>query len=186
MSYFDGMRVGLYRQTFDGRRVCARRSIFPWRKRWYYILPGQESKYEKRTVGVQLTSFGIMIVLVVTFGDRLLADPRWFAGLLVATLLPGFLYRTTSGLEPASIDPRSLVPRNTNALSLGVARATGAPTLWFLLAASALMAAGQLYVILTDGAWWSWAGLVIFAVSGIGTVRQLLLLRKSDPIAPAS
>jgi hypothetical protein len=160
--------------------------MFPWRKRWYYILPGQESKYERRTFGVQVTSFGIMIVLVVALGDRLWSDPRWFAGLLLATVLPGFLYRTTSGLEPAPIDSRSLVPRNTNALSLLVARATGAPTLWFLLAASALMAAGQLYVIVTDGAWWSWAGLVIFAASGAGTARQLLLLRKSDPIAPAS
>ena len=186
MSYFDGMRVGLYRQTFDGRRVCARRSIFPWRKRWYYILPGQESKYEKRTFGVQATSFGIMIVLVVAFGDRLLGDPRWVAGFLLATLLPGLLYRTTSGLEPASIGRPSLVPRNRNALSLGVARATGAPTLWFLLAASALMAAGQLYVIVTDGAWWSWAGFVVFAASGAGTAKQLLLLRKSDRIATAS
>jgi hypothetical protein len=186
MSYFDGMRVGLYRQTVDGRRVCARRSIFPWRKRWYYVLPGQESKYERRTIRIQLTSFGILIVVVVAFGDRVMSDPRWFIALLLATLLPGFIYQTTSGLEPASIDRRLLVPLNAEALSIGVARATGAPTLWFLLAATVLMAAGQLYVIVTDGAWWSWAGLVMFTASGASIGRQILLLRKSNPISSAS
>ena len=186
MSYFDGMRVGLYRQTLDGRRVCVRRSVIPWRKRWYYILPKQEQKYEKRTFGVQVVSFGIIISLVAALGDRLFAAPLWFLGILIAPILPAVLYPTTAGLERAKIDSSALVPRNTKRLSLEVARALGAPTLWFLLGASALMGAGQLYVLITDGAWWAWAGLAIFIASGTGTARQLLLLRDSDPIAAAS
>ena len=186
MSYFDGMRVGLYRETSDDRRVCARRSVLPWRKRWYYVLPEQEKTYEKRMLGVQVVSLGIIIVLVVALGDRLFANPLWFLGFLVAPILPAVLYPATAGLERAKIDSSALVPRNTKALSLEVARAAGAPTLWFLLGASALMAAGQLYVLVTDGAWWSWAGLAMFIASGAGTARQLLLLRRSNPNAAAS
>jgi hypothetical protein len=186
MSYFDAMRVGLYRETSDGRRVCARRSVFPWRKRWYYILPTQEKTYEQRTLGVQLVSLGIVISLVVGLGDRLFENPVWFLGLMAAPILPAFLYPTTAGLERAKIDSSALVPRNTKALSLQVARAAGSPTLLFLLGASALMAAGQLYVLVTDGAWWSWAGLAMFIASGAGTARQLLLLRSANPIATAS
>lgn len=186
MSYFAGMRAGFYRRTPDGRRVCARRSILPWRKRWYYVTPAQESRFETRMMRMHLASFGLMMFLIAIIGDRLLTDPRWLAGLLVVVLIPGLQTWTTSGLEAAPIDERSLVPRDQRIANIELARAYGATTLWFLLAASIMMAAGQVYVIVTDGAWWAWLGLVMFIATSASAFRQLLLLRTSEHLADAS
>lgn len=176
MGYFAGMRAGLYRRTVDGKRVYARSPILPW-KRWYYVTPAQENAFEKKMIRMHVASFSLMIVLIAVVGDTLFTDPRWLAGLVLVVLFPVFESWTTSGLERASIDERSLEPRDRRAQSIEIVRALGATTLWSLLVASVLMAGGQLYVLVTEGAWWAWAGLGMFAATSIGTVRQLLLLR---------
>ncbi len=95
MGYVASMRLGLYRQTRDGRRVCARPGLLPWRRRWFYVKPEQEARFERRVLIVQAISFGMMVVLIRIAGDRILADPR---------LLVGFLLLATHGAGTVSVD----------------------------------------------------------------------------------
>ena len=180
MGYFDAMREGLYRQTLDGRRVIARRSILPWRKRWYYVTDNEKAAVEKRIIRLHVASFSLMMLLIALLGNRILTEPFLLAWLLIIAILPGLQSWTTSGLEPASIDERSLEPLNRRHRDVALARALGAPTLWFLVASGVVMASGQLYVIITDGAWWAWLGLAMFTAATLGMIRQLFLLREAS------
>lgn len=177
---FGGLLVGLYRRTCDGRRVCAHRTLLPWRKRWCFIAPEEEARYERRVVRVHIASMVLMLVLLQLAGDRLFSDPRWFIGFLLVVPLPGSQRWVTAGLAEAEIDESALEPIDRAAVNLESARATGAPTLWVLLVAGLAMAAGQLYVLLTDGAWWSYLGLAMFSAATVLMGRQLLLLRAAD------
>jgi len=181
MGYFAGIRAALYRETLDGRKVYGRRSILPWRRQWYYVTPVQESELEKRVIRVHVGSLSLMIALIAIIGsDRILTDPKWLPVLLIVVLIPALQSWTISGLEPATIDEGTLKGLDRRVLDINVARAFGAPMLWFLLAASVLMMIGQVYVIMTVGAWWAWAGATMFMVTTITTVRQILLLRSAN------
>jgi hypothetical protein len=176
-GYFQGMRVASSRQTLDGRRVCAGRSLLG-RKRYFYVTSEQAPAYEQRLVHSQIISLVFMVAVTVVASRWLFVDLRWTIGFLIVVALPSVLQSwVTSGLDPAPIDESSLKPINRARMNIDIARATGAPTLWFLLVAAAIMAAGQLYVLVTDGAWWAWLGLGMFVLVGSSMGQQLLRLR---------
>ena len=174
------MREGLFRETLDGRRVIARRSLLPWRKRWYYVTDDERGTIERRVIRLHVASFSLMMILIALLGDRALSNLLWFALLLIIVVLPGLQSWSTSGLESASIDEHSLKPQDRRLRDVALARALGAPTLWFLVASSVLMAAGQIYVIITDGAWWAWLGVAMFTATTLSMIRQLFLLRAAS------
>ena len=181
-GYFQGMRVASSRQTLDGRRVYARRAL-PWRKRYFYVTPEQAPAYEQRLVRSQIIAMVFMVAVIVVAGRWLLVDLRWTIAFIMFVALSSVLqYWVTAGLESAPIDKSSLEPINRAKLNIEIARATGAPTLWFLLLAAVLMAAGQLYVLVTDGAWWAWFGLGMFVIVGFGMGRQLVTLRAAKRV----
>jgi hypothetical protein len=181
MGYFNAMREGLYRRTLDGQRVFARRSLLPWRKRWYYVSDKDKETLEKRIIRMHVALMVLVISLTGFLVDRFLSDPRWFVGwFLLIALFSAFQSRTTSDLEPASIDEESLEPQDRRVRDVAIARAAGQRTLWCLVAASVAMAAGQLYVIVTDGVWWAWVGLAMFTTAIVSTLRQLFLVRDAS------
>ncbi|HEX6576083.1 MAG TPA: hypothetical protein VF042_14035 [Gemmatimonadaceae bacterium] len=129
----------------------------------------------------------LIIVLTVVIGsDRILSNPMWLAAFVIILLVSSSASWAIAGLEPAHIDDSSLKPIDRRSINIDVARGFGVSTLWFMMIGNILMAAGQVYVIVREGAWWAWLGTATFTATSLTFARQILLLRKSNQKAHAS
>ena len=187
MALFDGSHIRLIRRTLDGQPVCVIRALVPWRKRIYYLDPAKLEAFERRVKRANLTALLTCAVVIGLGSPRMGDDTRWLGLLVLVIPMSALLDRwIVAGLERAPLDVTALEPVDRSARDLAQARAAGAPAILFILFAGLLMTAGQVWVLVTDGVWWSWLGAVMFTTAEIAMVRWLLLLRAADREARAS
>jgi hypothetical protein len=166
-GYFAGVYAGVYagltRKTRDGRVVAVRRIPPTFRRQWYLVTPGLTAPFEQRVKRGHIASICIVAVGVQFFRDPLVLRILWAIaafGLIVAPAIQAWIMHP---LPAISVQPSELEPVDRRAQRLAFARATGQPTLAALFGLGLLLIVPQLYVAVTDGAWWAWSGVAIFS-----------------------
>jgi hypothetical protein len=178
-GYFAGMLSALYRHTYSGQQVIARFGLVPLGRRWYVVRPDQVALFERRFARAQMGSLAATAVVSVMVSTLVVAQPAWVLAVVVAAIVPGALPWVTSGLTPIDLHPSDLVPVRRNEASVRYASATGAPMLWMLLVAGVVLTAGQLWALLTFGAWWTWLGTLLFSAATAYMGMLLWRLRRN-------
>lgn len=171
MGLFGGMAAGLYRYTKDGRRVAAPFSLLRMRRVYYLVsdveVPGLERRQRLYFLVTVLGVLPIVRLLRTHFSALVLT-------VLFLALLP-LRFWLLRGLPRVPLRRTDLKPVDR----LAHAQAVGLPTLCALLCAGLLLAGLQLIVLVTDGVWWSWLGLVLFLSATASFAHQIYLLQRA-------
>jgi hypothetical protein len=160
---FKGTLAGIYRRTRDGRLVAGFRTLPFFRKKWFLVHPEDQEDFEERFVQGQSLSMALVAGVIVPF--MIEAD---FVRMLMVCIASGvtvghlsFLW-STHGLPEERLGADDLEPLSQGEQHLRSARAIGPRMLWGMFAASLVMLALQISVLVTDREWWSWLGIAMF------------------------
>ena len=181
MGFRTALTAGLFRFTNDGRRIFAPFSLFRLR-RIYYLVPDSEVRaLERRYVSV----FLIVVPGIIPIGMRVLSQRSWLLFLFLLVVIPlEARFWLPRGLLRIELNAGDFPLVDRRARALAHAHAVGQPTLWALLFAAILMTAGNVVILLTDGDWWAWLGLLLFGSCIVEMTWQIYLIRHASVSGP--
>lgn len=176
----------MYRYTKDGRRVCRLRAFPGGPSATWLVTDADAPRVTRRARRVVQVSLLVM-VLGMFLADKVWHwDPfldtgsflRWLPLLIVLAITSGVATRLWAfrGLPRVQLAESELVPVDGREQRLNHAREMGMPMLAFLTAASFVMTAGQVWVLVEDHPWWSWMATPLFVAMTAGTAWQSWLL----------
>lgn len=177
-EYFAGLRVGLYRQTRDGRFVMGRRS--PFRRKWFLVRPEDRDTIETRALRAQVglpVLIGVTTPLFFVIGVPATVGVVAAVSLVAAAAVSAWM---TSGLDEVALDETDLQPRDWRKEELAYARAIGRRSIYGYVAMGVLLTAIQGIGLIVDGEWWMWVGVLMFGAATGYFVRLLYRLRATD------
>ncbi len=165
-----------FRYTRDGRRVVGRFSL-RMRRVWFLVPDAEAEHVRRRFQFLSLLSIG----LTVGFMTRVFAGDRFWPLALIGALLGMCTTMFVSyDLQRVEVDASELVPFDAGAHDAAWARSAGAKQIGAFIMLALVLAAGQLWVLLTEPEWWAWVGLVGFGGSAGYFAWMLRYTRSSD------
>lgn len=175
MGFFSAMSKVPYRKTHDGRRVLALPVLFGTASRKYVVPDDIAHAVERRYRLFYVLTFFIGIPVVA------LNRPPFWVWILAFLIWPGVGMRmwVLRGVPRISLSSDDLVPLDHRAADLAYAVELGETRLWLLFIATLVMAALGVSVIVSDGVWWAWFGLMMFGTAAVAIARSIRMVRRS-------
>ena len=175
MGFLSAVTDGFYRYTRDGRRVCGLQTLPGLSKRWYLV---SDDLVESIQLRFRIFFALMLIVIPIVF----LSSPSRIGGLIiVALVLPPIAMRfwVLRGAPGITLTEEDLEPVDRRTRDLEQSEAIGEPKLWLLLVAAVAMAALDVFVLISDGTWWAWFGLIMFGTCAVIMARSIAIVRRA-------
>jgi hypothetical protein len=169
--------ANLYRHTKDGRRVFGTVVLFG-RAPKYYLVSDAAAKQLERLLRVYSA---LAFTTVVFLGPLVSLYGRLWLSLLIIplTYAVGLHHWIRRNLPRAAVTSSDLVPIDRRARDLAEAQRIGEPMLWLLLAATIAMASLGVSIVVHDGAWWAWLGVLMFGSGAVVMFRGIRKVRRA-------
>lgn len=174
MRFLSALTTSMFRWTRDGRRVYGLPTLPGLPMSWYHVTDSATARVDRRFRRLFTVTVFVMIPAVAVLS--------WWVLLAAIALLwtpLAMRYWVLRDVPRTVVAAGDLVPIDRRARDLAQSQQMGEPMLWFIFAATILMAAIDVVVIVTDYVWWAWLGLVFFGAGAVYMARLIVLLRRA-------